>query len=48
MRLHGNVGLHESEIEESIMVLPPIAFTAGEILIAGLVLVLIFLVVKSK
>ena len=30
------------------MVLPPVAFTAGEILITGLVLILIFLVVKSK
>ena len=28
--------------------LPPVAFTAGEILITGLVLVLIFLIVKLK
>ena len=27
---------------------PPVAFTAGEILITGLVLILIFLIVKSK
>ena len=48
MRLHGNVSVYEPQIEGSIMVLPPVAFTAGEILIAGLVLILIFLVVKSK
>ena len=48
MRVYGYECVYEPQIEEFIMVLPPVAFTAGEILIAGLVLILIFLIVKSK
>ena len=49
MRLHGHECIYEPEINrELIMILPPVTLTSGETIVIILVLILIFLVVKSK